>query len=249
VTSDGAIIIEEDGGTWACHVTACGGHLRNCGDCMDNDGDGRVDAHDPDCLGPCDNNEAGFYGDIPGSPPENCIRDCYFDQDDGPGNDTCQWDFECDPLAPGPDRCVFSDPPPASAMCPDPQGPTCHELCEPLTPNGCDCFGCCELPALSGNFVYIGSYDSVAREGTCRLGSEMDPDLCHPCTPVTDCFNGCTDCEVCIGRAQPPDNCDELDAGVPSRCSEGIQECGLPGDADCPVDHFCVTGCCIQTII
>ncbi len=118
-----------DGGGGGCTVIECQGHIRQCGDCMDNDGDGLIDQDDDDCLGPCDNNEDNYYAAIPGSPPTNCSRDCYFDQDDGSGNDTCRWDFQCDPLEPGPARCMYSDPPPPSASCPDPQTSTCHDVC------------------------------------------------------------------------------------------------------------------------
>jgi hypothetical protein len=246
-----------DGGP--CVIIECQGHIRECGNCLDDDGDGLVDQDDPDCLGPCDNNEGGFYADIPGSPPTNCNRDCYFDQDDGSGNDTCQWDFQCDPLEPGPSRCMYSDPPPASAMCPDPQTTTCHDLCGPLTPNGCDCFGCCDLPGGSGNYVYVGTFDPVSREGTCRLGAETDTELCHPCTPVTDCLNTCERCEICLGRTAedlpadcfpPPPDAGVGDAGLPDgdvpllECDDGRQACDVPGAGPCPSGFFCITGCC-----
>ena len=48
-----------------CVQRACQGKVYQCGDCIDNDGDGRIDADDPDCLGACQNGEAGFNGDIP----------------------------------------------------------------------------------------------------------------------------------------------------------------------------------------
>jgi len=235
---------------------------------VDNDGDGTMDQDDVDCLGPCANNESTYYADIPGSPPTNCGRDCYFDQDDGAGNDTCEWDFQCDPLEPGPSRCMYSDPPPPSADCPDPQTTMCHDVCGPLTPNGCDCFGCCELPGRSGNFVYVGTYDPDTMEGTCRLGVETDTDLCHPCTPVEDCLNTCERCEICLGRPAEdlPDDCfpppPPTDGGVPPgvdggppppdggplppppTCSDGRQACDIPGAPPCPAMYFCITGCC-----
>src|SRR5690606_15495355 len=31
------------------------------------------------------------------------------------------------------------------------------DSCADLTPPGCDCFGCCEIPARSGNTVFIGT--------------------------------------------------------------------------------------------
>ncbi|NCT11979.1 MAG: hypothetical protein GW767_04415, partial [Rhodobacterales bacterium] len=55
---DGGVVIVEDGGaTIICYKTTCAGKLLECGDCVDNDGDGLVDWRDPECLGPCDNTE------------------------------------------------------------------------------------------------------------------------------------------------------------------------------------------------
>ena len=31
---------------------------------------------------------------------------------------------------------------------------------------------------------------------------------------------------------------------VAAQCAEGIQPCGLAGQSPCPVDFYCVTGCC-----
>src|SRR5690348_5261424 len=55
IVDAGTVIVGGDGGNWACNVTSCGGRVTACGDCMDNDGDGEVDSHDRECLGPCDN--------------------------------------------------------------------------------------------------------------------------------------------------------------------------------------------------
>ncbi len=90
---DGGWGMFPDGG---CHPIACQGHIYACGDCMDNDGDGKIDAYDPDCLGPCDNNESGYGLMIPGGDPATCSRDCYYDQDSGSGNDDCNWDTRCE---------------------------------------------------------------------------------------------------------------------------------------------------------
>ena len=96
---DGGIVVSlPDGGTGICYITPCQGHLYACGDCLDNDGDGLTDSYDPDCLGACQNNEAGFYGSIPGQNNAPCKSDCYWDQDTGSGNDDCYWDHQCDPL-------------------------------------------------------------------------------------------------------------------------------------------------------
>src|SRR5947207_1649807 len=77
------------GGTAGCVIKHCQSHVFECGDCVDNDGDGLIDDQDPDCLGPCDNSENNYYGNIPGQAGPACTVDCYFDQDSGSGNDDC----------------------------------------------------------------------------------------------------------------------------------------------------------------
>lgn len=180
---DAGVPIQPDGGTDAgadageeqCVVTECqASHIYECGDCVDNDGDGFTDMLDPDCLGPCHNSEANYYGNIPGQNNAPCKHDCYFDKDTGHGNDDCFWNHVCDPLEPqlgctsyqGPDYVYPSSPSycgddgTSSCTCGEleaSQTQTCHDTCLPLTPPGCDCFGCCELPASSGNYVWIGT--------------------------------------------------------------------------------------------
>ena len=104
---DGGSTGGDGGSTWdagwhsgECVVTACQQHTYQCGDCEDNDQDGLIDSQDPDCLGPCDNNEQGFNTLIPGGNVQPCAQECYFDQDNGPGNDQCYWDHRCDSLQP-----------------------------------------------------------------------------------------------------------------------------------------------------
>jgi hypothetical protein len=230
-----------------CQITACQGKVYECGDCVDNDGDGLIDMADPNCWGPCDNNEAGWKGEIPGQNAAPCKMDCYFDGDSGAGNDDCYWSHACDPLEPSPKKCEYNpnanipgtsmDCAEASAM----QSDMCDDFCGPLTPNGCDCFGCCEVHV--GNethVVYLGTEDDGGN-GTCNLANVADPDLCAPCTVVPGCFNPCTpeDCEVCIGQAELPEGCEE------AKCPAGLQPCNPAlGSADCPEQQACITGCC-----
>ncbi|MBX3250025.1 MAG: hypothetical protein KF901_22800 [Myxococcales bacterium] len=249
VTSDGSVA--SDGG-WGmlpdggCAQVMCQGHLYQCGNCEDDDGDGLIDWADPNCLGPCDNNEAGFDLQIPGGDAQPCALDCYFDQDEGRGNDMCLWDHRCDPLEP--DRsplCRHSDPPPPQATCPSTQTAQCAEVCGPLTPNGCDCFGCCNLPSGGDRWVFIGTRNA-AGQGTCNIDTMNDDTACRPCTPVAACLNDCGPCELCLGRTTLPPECFPDDGGVPpgERCEEGGQACGLPDDPPCPSGHYCITGCC-----
>lgn len=261
---DGGILIEEDGGApWRCYPFACDGRFTECGDCIDNEpADGLVDSHDRDCLGPCDNTEgpvllAGVGGE--GGGP--CKSDCYFDWGNGSGNDDCYWDHTCDPLsvAPsfdpeGPD-CEYDPDNVGSRDCPMTQSDTCYAECRPLTPNGCDCFGCCtfdeiaDRPASEGGaHVWIGSVVEGTNDGTCTLDDVTDVTRCRPCTPTGgECYNACERCELCIGRTELPPDCFETpDGGTPPpRCTNGEQPCGLATDPDCPMSYYCLSGCCV----
>lgn len=261
ILPDGAVLLP-DGMVIGGGPITCQGHLYQCGDTIDNDGDGLADDADPDCLGPCDNNEGGLWLAIPGGDSAPCSLDCYFDQDQGGGNDHCAWDHRCDPLEPDPNRlCMYRDPPPPSAQCPDPQDPRCETVCGPLVPNGCDCFGCCNLPAGGDRWVFIGSVDGDGNP-TCTLDEASNDAACHPCTPVANCLNPCGACELCLGRTELPPEClppPPVDAGTlpdggpapspdsgtpPPTCMDGRQSCGVPGADPCPAGYFCLTGCC-----
>jgi hypothetical protein len=249
-------------------IAECQGHIYACGDLLDNDGDGLVDTQDPDCLGPCDNTEDSLFGGIPGQPGPACAVDCYFDQDSGSGNDDCYWDHQCDPHEVDPNyypepangtMCEYdgSNPviPPTGKTCDEldaTQSQACFDYCGPLTPNGCDCFGCCELPAGSGSFIWLGSEGTTGT--VCTLDKVTDPTVCHPCKPVAACLNDCDPCELCIGKPEPGPDCNPGSTsstgagggGGGTQCPAGVQECGLPGQPACPAGFFCNTGCCYQ---
>ncbi len=218
-------VILPDGGT--CIPLTCQGKVYKCGNCLDDDGDGKADLADPDCLGPCHNAEDTFYGSIPGQNAAPCKQDCYFDQDTGSGNDDCYWSHECDPKSIGPDYppegldkggkpfCEY-DPkaktPGTTQTCAQlkaKQSTICSGYCGPLTPNGCDCFGCCEVGANigTGKYVWLGSTDPKTGDGICELGKETDPTKCRPCTPVDACLNTCEKCELCLGKTTLPPEC------------------------------------------
>lgn len=234
-------------GSGQCVPVACEQNkVYACANCLDDDNDGKIDAHDDMCLGPCDNNESGFSLDIPGAGNAPCKLDCYFDKDSGNGNDHCSWDSRCDPKAPQAPECPYEDPPPSAAKCPDMQEMSCLDYCLPLVPNGCDCFGCCEIPGESDNFVFLGSTDDND-EPSCTLDAADDPSKCHPCTPVLDCFNDCGKCELCLGKTVLPPECFPGDGGgSPTACAEGVQYCGPPQNTPCPDNYYCITGCCIK---
>lgn len=241
VDGDGNVIhvdastIDASPTTYQCRVTDCQTHTYQCGDCIDNDGDGLTDSQDPDCLGVCDNNEGGFNTEIPGGNAAPCKQDCYFDQDTGAGNDDCYWDHLCDPYEPLElNPCNYNQ---TCTNCDcqgwlDAQSQTCLDFCLPMVPNGCDCFGCCEFVPESGEYFFIGSPG-------CNLDN---PGNCSRCTPVPSCLNECGECEICLGRTELPPECDE------QYCPPGVQQCDQPGDDPCPVGFYCVTGCCAPIV-
>lgn len=206
----------------------CGGVIYACADGMDNDGDGKVDAADPECVSPCDDDEGSFATGIPGDNMD-CKQDCFFDGNSGSGDDKCDYNLRCDPADPGAGtNCAYRE---GAGGCERQVGPDCLEACQGLVPNGCDCFGCCEVQ--NGDetvHVFLGSADPE-----CSLAQL---DKCARCTPTTDCNNECIpgDCEVCFGGELPP-GCEE--AG----CPDGFSACDAE-TAACPEGTYCVTGCC-----
>jgi len=216
-----------------------------CGDCVDNDGDCRIDTADDQCLGPCDNSEDSLYPALPGFNPPPCTQDCFFDRDSGSGNDDCAWSHKCDPLEVAPlyppegPTCSY-DPTTTvggrtCTMMSSLQSATCSGTCGPLTPNGCDSFGCCSIAGAPGP-VWLGSL--VDGSGSCTLAGLNDPALCKPCTQVTSALNDCGHCELCVGTTTLPPDCPV------QACAAGAAPCGLPGQAACPADSYCITGCC-----
>jgi hypothetical protein len=232
-------------GAPSCEPTECRGQVYDCGNCQDDDQDGLVDAIDPDCLGPCDNDETVLGTGLSTTATGSCKQDCYFDGDNGPGNDKCEWSHRCDPLSVAPDfppsgeeRCAYE--PSGMVMGYDcaalvaAQPQACLDNCLPLVPNGCDCFGCCEIPGASGEFHYVG-----LNGGDCRLDTVEDAAKCPPCTKVDSCFNSCDECEVCVGRTRPS-SCDPQSA-----CPSGQAACD-GSNAPCDFGEYCVTGCCVR---
>jgi hypothetical protein len=203
----------------------CGGQVYACGDEVDNDMDGKTDLLDPECISPCDDDEGTFKTNLPGQ-NEDCKADCYFDSNSGGGNDSCEWNLKCDPENSGAEIGCEYDP--DFAMCETEMPPECLEFCVPLLPNGCDCFGCCEI---NGDFVYLDG-------ANCSLDNL---DSCTSCTFFENCNNPCEPeiCELCFGQdpSELPEECEEPE------CGEGLQSCF--DSTDCPESFWCQTGCCV----
>jgi hypothetical protein len=208
----------------------CSGTVYACGDEMDNDGDGHIDLNDPECTGPCDDDEGSYQTGIPGDNMD-CKQDCFFDGNSGQGDDGCIWSLKCDPANPGEfigcaytggNNCENSNPPN--------QTEECIMFCEQFVPPGCDCFGCCTVQTPDGPVDIFLNGDP-----DCSLDNL---DACTSCTSqIEECGNPCVpeECEICFGETEPPEG-----------CGENSCEGDLPCDAtpDCPVDYFCYLGCC-----
>jgi hypothetical protein len=235
-----------------CQVTECQGMKFACGNCLDDDADGAVDSDDIHCTGPCDDDESSYAIDIHAGNATPCKLDCFFDSDLGSGNDGCNWSHTCDPLSVPPEyqpsgdaRCAYDENaniPGMSMSCDDArndQDAMCDSTCGPLIPNGCDCFGCCELPVASGRHVWLGSENPSGTK--CTEETLTDPSVCHPCTPVPSCMNTCEACEICVGRTTTGANCG---SGEPPMCPTGMAACSDDGPR-CGLGYYCITGCCV----
>jgi hypothetical protein len=207
----------------------CGGTIYACGDGEDNDGDGHTDLFDPECTGPCDDDEGSFQTGIPGDNMD-CKQDCFFDGNSGQGDDGCIWDLKCDEANPGEFiGCEYSGGNNCGNGSPN-QSEDCIMFCEQFVPPGCDCFGCCTVQGPDGPVDIFLNGDP-----DCNVDNL---DACTMCTSqIEECGNPCVpeDCEICFGETEPPEGCGE------NTCMED-----LPCDAtaDCPVDYFCYLGCC-----
>jgi hypothetical protein len=249
----------------------CYNYIYSCGDGIDNDNDGLIDSQDPDCLGACDNSEDGLHMAILGSDCVPCMTDCFWDPNSGSGNDGCYWNHKCDPLSVPPyyypeswvgSKCAHdpaANTPGTSLTCDqlsNEQSLSCRTYCAPLIPNGCDCFGCCVVhkDGIEYGPVFLNTQDGNGNS-ICTFDNIGDPSYCAPCTQVkNDCNNPCETCELCVGKTTLPPECQssamdggsDTDGGDPSaQCPAGIQPCGLPGQGQCALGHYCITGCCI----
>jgi hypothetical protein len=211
----------------ACVPLTCAGKLYACGDCIDNDGDGKVDLADPECVSPCDDREDTFATGLPGDNMDPCNQDCFFDGNSGAGDDKCNWNLKCDPKNPGGDICPYD---PNYKNCPDTQPQQCLDTCK--VPNGCDCFGCCTVE------VDGMTYDIFLGDPDCALS---DIDSCTQCTKNEDCDDACDPdkCEICFGETEPPPGCEEPTCETGEACTIDKQ-----GNSTCPEGYYCQTGCC-----
>ncbi len=290
VTDDAAGRIPKPLPAFGCRTYVCPGHSEPfaCGDCTDNDGDGQVDyGWDQNCTGACDDDESSLETLVSSAPPVGCRAECYFDGGLG-GAQACTYDLRCDPREPRAidggrtrfESCEYvgddgraTEPLWGPSTCEDlvaalddaNGGQACSTSCGAMTPPGCDCFGCCELPARSGNFVYLGtrnadgestcSYEAAASEFAATGGDPGITDrACRLCTPVATCQKPCQEGDRCLGDTIPP-VCMLPDPPMPpandpsASCPPGTSASCVEGEsAGCPELETCLFGCCTLVI-
>jgi hypothetical protein len=207
-----------EGGVALCR----GGKPCECDNGIDDDGDDQKDDFDDECTGPYDDDESSLGTGVKEGNP-NCL-DCFFGSP-SQSQDRCR-------IA---KQCSVDGTPGNTPSCPTCKPlATCTTHCLPLTPNGCDCFGCCDFP-------YQGGIVSVHLDETCTLQDLGNPALCPRCRVLreSDCHNPCGRCELCVGKTQADL---PLDCGATYSCSNG-NPCTPSGE--CPGDEYCLQGCCI----
>jgi hypothetical protein len=209
----------------------CGGTIYACGNGIDDDGDGFIDLFDPECTGPCDDDESSFQTGLPGDNMD-CKQDCFFDGNSGQGDDGCIWNLRCDPANPGANiGCEYTGGNNCNNQPPN-QEQGCIEFCTPFVPPGCDCFGCCTVQTPEGPVdIFLNSGPDCALDNL---------DACQTCTSqIDDCGTPCVpeECQVCFGETEPPAGCGE------NTCPSG-QSCSGDQPGSCPTDYFCYLGCC-----
>ena len=220
----------------------CGDVACACDNGTDDDGDGLVDLQDPECTGPYDDDEGTFATGIPGDNKDDC-QDCFFDGNSGHGDDGCQYATECllggNPMgASGCKNCETSQ--------------ACYDFCRPRTPNGCDCFGCCEVTLEDGSkeTIVLGENCSLDNISACQTG----------CVINEECSNTCGECELCLGKTVDdlPESCydtpPDSDMGTPPDPDEPVHTCDdgetpCNETSDCGNNSYCQLGCCIEIIL
>jgi hypothetical protein len=217
----------DDAGKVRCGNVACA-----CSDGVDNDSDGLIDGFDPECTGAGDAYEDSYATGSHGEEQNAKCQDCFFDANSGAGKDGCRRARSCatdGTSAGGTGMCRTCD-----------VEMSCLDSCQPLVPNGCDCFGCCGVWR-DGNVVNVllGSVD-------CKADALDDPRRCTRCIPAADCANPCGPCELCPGRRQVdlPASCASTN-GMGFSCDDG-ELCQQHTDCNRPLET-CQQGCCRTT--
>jgi hypothetical protein len=217
-----------DSGNMSRPPALCDDHTCQCDDGNDDDGDDLVDGFDPECTGPYDDDETSFRTGAPNS--RGKCRDCFWDDNAGGGRDDCRYAAAC-----------LQGEAVSSGNCSCEVSAACVDTCLDRTPNGCDCFGCCDV-------THDGKVVSVLLDDSCSLDKIDDTDACPRCIQSPDCYNPCGPCELCPGRRSSdlPARCRDAKPQVDHACDEGQPVCDA--DTACPPDFYCQLGCCLYVV-
>jgi hypothetical protein len=236
-----------------------------CSDCIDNDGDGKVDGFDPECTGAADNDESSFATGIPGDNIDAINQDCFFDGNSGAGNDGCNQHVCCLFGATTQQECamdlvgIVNNPQNAAQQydknqCYQPLGNVvvpqqCIDVCGPLAPPGCDCFGCCMICDPNNPSMCVTVDINPTASPDCTPATLNDPTKCKPCTQNDSCGNttcGGATCILCPG--QDPNTLPPECMGS-NACPTGITACdNSTNPPSCAQGTYCSNGCCIGVI-
>lgn len=216
-------------------VLLCGSAPCQCNNGIDDDGDGVIDGFDVECTGALDDDEQSFATGIPGDNRDPKWQDCFFDGNSGAGDDRCRYPTTCltGELSQDDPACATTE--------------ACRNSCQPLVPNGCDCFGCCAVQLPNGQAV------DIVLTASCSLETIGDTEACTPCTPSDSCGNECGECELCPGKtpADLPASCGAEEPPPPEEepepeCDFGATACSE--QSDCPEEQVCSFGCCAVVV-
>ena len=219
--------------------------MTQCSDGIDNDGDGKIDYIDPECVGPLDNDEGSFATGIPGDNIDACKQDCFFDGNSGMGDDGCDWQLKCDPMtnnASCPYDAAYAQSHMTECSVSASQSGKCIDSCRKLVPNGCDCFGCCAIP---GATTPIRLAPRAPRPTSATPPSARRARRSPSARSRANAARSASASRRSLPTAHPYDG-GVPDAGTPYNCPAGYMACGQYGidPALCPEGTGCVTGCC-----
>ncbi len=224
---------DDDGGGGGSGPCAPG--RTQCNNCVDDDSDTLVDGDDPHCSGPLDDDEESFATGLPGDNQDPKKQDCFFDGNSG----GCQIHTCC--LLPEPcNEDLYGSYDPASDC---DLSLDCIDECAPITPPGCDCFGCCTVCAPDTGECH----DILIAQGVspdCTI-EDLASDDCVKCEKSEACNGGGCDpeaCVLCSGQTE-----DDLPAGCEANeCPGGDATCDT--SAECDPGDYCSSGCCIDSV-
>jgi hypothetical protein len=212
-----------------------------CNNCLDDDGDGLFDGNDPECTGLIDDDESSFETGIPGDNIDDKIQDCFFDGNSGAGDDKCKFHTCCILDLMGGSCPAELQPPnfnPADCVVTQ----SCIANCAPLTPPGCDCFGCCTV---CDGATCRDIFTNPAVAPDCTIDVLTDQTKCPACIKTEECGTDCNPLECILCPGQTPEDLPDECNGNPT-CPDGIAPCTQT--ADCLAGEYCTNGCCIEGI-